>query len=270
MQSAVHVSSRVLGDQWNLEQNEIDPSEFDAIYTGKNRLAFGDAWDLVHQLEVEEEVLWAEPSLVAPVSGEYESPAQSVLRSPGRASGKSGDHLEASAKKEWSLKLCNVPDAWKLIRDNGGQPGAGIRVGHPDSGYIKHNQLDPIRLLTDIDRDFLGNDEETSADNGNHGLATGSVIMSSDDQKEDRVTGTAPNAELLPLRVTSPGWIRPAPVLLLGGMRRLRKAIDWAVRENCKVISMSLGGPPSISVLKAVKRARDAGLIVLAAAGNYV
>src|SRR6185295_19750333 len=53
-------------------------------------------------------------------------------------------------------------------------------------------------------------------------------------------------------------------------MRNLRDAIDHAVASKCHVISISLGGLPSDSLHDAIRRAEDAGVIVLAAAGNYV
>jgi serine protease len=54
-------------------------------------------------------------------------------------------------------------------------------------------------------------------------------------------------------------------------MRGLRRAIDHAVAKGAHVISMSLGGPtPSPALRDAVRRAVDAGVIVLAAAGNPV
>jgi thermitase len=152
------------------------------------------------------------------------------------------------------------------------KPGQGVRIGHPDSGFRPHKELDSDRLLTGIDYDFYQGDDNPQVSSGGHGLGTASVIMSGVNRSQDGdyVIGTAPYSELIPLRVTSPGKIRPAPVLTFKGMHRLRDAIDHAVAHECHVISISLGGFPSKSVKKALKRANKKGVIVLAAAGNRV
>ena len=157
--------------------------------------------------------------------------------------------------------------------------GEGIRIGHPDSGFRTHEQLDAARILTNLDFDFLKDDDVALTDgesgefnSGNHGLGTASVIISGEAQLAAKpyVTGIAPRAELVPLRVTRPHGIIPAPVLFEVGMRYLRKAINYAVDQGCHVISISLGGPVPFDLHEAIQRATSEGVIVLAAAGNVV
>lgn len=63
----------------------------------------------------------------------------------------------------------------------------------------------------------------------------------------------------MPLRVTAPGLLVPAPVLL--SMRRLRAAIDYARENDMDVVSMSLGGVEKNTGLHvAVKAAYEAGV----------
>ncbi len=51
--------------------------------------------------------------------------------------------------------------------------------------------------------------------------------------------------------------------------RSIALAIDQAVADGCKVINMSLGGPyPFRQIGQAVKRAYDAGIVIVCAAGN--
>jgi hypothetical protein len=48
------------------------------------------------------------------------------------------------------------------------------------------------------------------------------------------------------------------------------RAVDWAIQEGAHVVTMSLGGIPATALHRAVTRAVEADLIVLAAAGNCV
>ena len=269
LKHAQHVARTVLGDSWAVQRVRGDPREFDAVYQGTVAIGFSKAWDLAHSLAEDSSVAFAEPSLSYPVVGESDR-AGDERPAALRASSAGGDHLNGSNVPGWGLDLCRVPEAWGVIRGDGKLPGDDVRIGHPDSGYRPHDEMDAARVLSQIDYDFLDRDEVASSTKGNHGLATASVIMSGSGSHGDQIRGPALHADIVPLRVTKPGWIRPAPVLIGGGMRRLRDAIDYAVRVGCSVISMSLGGLPSSTVKKAVGRATDAGLIVLAAAGNQV
>lgn len=98
--------------------------------------------------------------------------------------------------------------------------------------------------------------------NPGHGTTTASVIMSSTGGTgETFVSGVAPAATIVPLRVT-------ARVVLLG-FDRLAEAIRYASDHGCHVISMSLGGvTPSGALSRAVAYAVSQGVVVLAAAGN--
>src|SRR4029079_9198382 len=48
------------------------------------------------------------------------------------------------------------------------------------------------------------------------------------------------------------------------------RAIDWAIQEGAHVVTMSLGGIPASALHRAIRRAVEADLVVLAAAGNCV
>jgi hypothetical protein len=172
----------------------------------------------------------------------------------------------AAVDPRWSLGTINAQAAWATPPKPGGAArGKGIVVGHPDTGYTDSVELDVAALDLDRDRDFVTNDADArdpmdpSELPEGHGTRTGSVIIG---REAGRVTGVAPEARLLPLRATTS--------VVLVRAEGVARAVEYAARMNCDVISMSLGGILVTSVLeRAIDTAVASGTIVMAAAGNY-
>lgn len=253
---------------WRAEPVELDSTEFELI-PPRRRVSHGRAWNLTYAMRGQPEVVHAEP-LFRYLMPEMQPP---VDRPASR--GGYDDHDPATATDyEWSLRKANVLEAWRLFGSR--PPGAGVEVGHPDTGYTPHPELaDPARLLVTEGYDYDDDDpnplddlSDGFGDNPGHGTGTGSVILSGAGTATGRgagpfVSGVAPYALLIPIRVTE-------SVVLLS-MRALRKAIDHATTQGAHVVSISLGGPwPSSALRRAIDRAVETGVIVLAAAGNSV
>ena len=268
----LEAARRIVGDsmrgRWRIRPCAGDSHEFDALPPAGALLCFSEAWNAARNIEQDSAVVYAEPSFTFPIPGELDDSALF----PARASSPSEDNAAGTERHSWALEQCNIHAAWEMFADSDVKPAGDILIGHPDSGFVEHPQLDLSRVRLDVDRDFLDDDLETRTRNskhGSHGLATASVIISPTENAEDAVHGAAPHARLLPLRVTKPALL-PSPVLFSGGMRRLRDAIDYAIAQRCQVISISLGGFKHKGLHKALRRAQEAGVIVCAAAGNKV
>lgn len=253
---------------WSVEPVSRRPDEFQLLPPRRRAVSPGGAWDITHRLRDQPEVVWAEPLFEYRIEDQQAPPRR-------RASGGGGGHDPGTdTAYEWSLKSANVIEAWRIFGAR--VPGAGVTVGHPDTGYTPHPDLaDPARLLIgqgfdfeDDDPDPLDDLDDAALDNPGHGTGTGSVIASgrgagSGNPAAAFVSGAAPGASLIPIRTT-------ASVVLLS-MRGLCRAIDHATARGAQVISISLGGPwPSAALRRAVEDAVGAGVIVLAAAGNHV
>jgi serine protease len=163
----------------------------------------------------------------------------------------------------WALAAMRIPDAW-AFSDRQGRPsrGEGIVIAQPDTGVTEHPELRDV--LQQSPRDVLDQDHDPTdplEDIGNpgHGTATGSVVVS---PGSGRVTGAAPRAVHMPIRAIR-SVVRITQV-------SVAEAMDWAVDKGAHVISMSLGGIFSFSLHRALRRAVEANVIVLAAAGNCV
>jgi hypothetical protein len=256
--------------RWRVETVAVAPprTEFELLPPLRGRTpAAGAAWDATYRLREQPGVAHAEPLF------RYEVP--DLHRPAARRAAGGGAHDPRTGRDhEWSLKRVNVPAAWALFGAR--PPGAGVIVGHPDTGYTAHPELaEPARLLAGLGWDFAADDPDATDDletglllQPGHGTGTGSVIVSDRGPAPGNggpafVSGVAPHASLIPIRTT--------PTVVLLSMRGLRRAIDHAVARGAHVVSISLGGPlPSPSLRGAIRRAVDAGAIVLAAAGNYV
>ena len=177
--------------------------------------------------------------------------------------------------RAWSLRNMNVPDAWKFS----GQQGKGVLIGHPDTGYADHLDLDPARLQKNLGYDYVdkkANPEDPLNYTGQpgHGTATGSVIMSGGTViappttgeggtgPPGKVTGVAPDAELVPVRTAKKVyWILSS---------KLARAIYRCRCNSCHIVSISMGGRGLRSLRLAVADAVKNELLVVAAAGNNV
>ena len=231
------------------------------------RVSAGRAWDLTYALRDQPEVAHAQPLF------RYLVPENAEPTVRKASSTSAGDDPATATEFDWSLRKANVLAAWPLFGSR--PPGAGAVVGHPDTGYTLHPEFaDPARLLVNAGFDFDDDDPDATddlndgfLDNPSHGTGTGSVIMSgvggAGGGSGPFVSGAAPNASLIPIRTTE--------TVVLFSMRSLRKAVDHATAQGAHVISMSLGGPfPDFALRRAIQRAVEAGIIVLAAAGNEV
>jgi thermitase len=240
------------------------------------RIALRTAWNHCRRLEADPEVEYAEPSVTTvghdPTPEQIEAvltPAELTLTQEARAT--SDTPLPcAETNERWSIECCRVDEAWALVPRPGGRAlGEDVVVGHPDTGYTRHPEIwdsapEDLRVLAERGHDF--EDDDAGAEDPlvegfmkqpGHGTATSSVILSG----PGSVTGVAPRARLIPLRVTRS--------VVLFNFTKLAAAIDHAVEEGAHVVSISLGGPyPSTVLEKAVDRAVARGVVVLAAAGN--
>lgn len=216
-------------------------------------------WDVAHALRSRlaarpELAATAEPELALALSGP-EAGARGELEGT-----HDRDH-DLAVEPNWHLDGIRARAAWALSR------GASVRIGHPDTGTTAHPILAHATILADeglnlLELDQAPTDPLTGLGQPGHGTATSSLMVSPDGPP-DGVSGLAPAAELVPIRVTD-------SVVILAWQARLARAIDHAVDHGCHVISMSLGGLPGIRLRRAVERAHDRGVIVVAAAGNVV
>ena len=218
------------------------------------------AWEIAHQLRAHRDVIFAEPAFVMPGEGPF---------APRTARGavSSETPLPGTEDCEWALDLCRVPQAWSLTPPGGGSAfGEGIVIAHPDTGWTAHPELANTAMDGANAFDFVagvsGALDPLAAPNPGHGTSTASVIASDANAASSPfVSGVAPLATLMPLRVSSSvvhfSWLR------------LTAAVWHAIDRKAHVVSMSLGGPlPSQALEEALDAAIDAGVIVVAAAGN--
>lgn len=159
----------------------------------------------------------------------------------------------------WALDRAGVSAAWAAYPAR----GAGVRIGQPDTGVTRHVELSDIDIrdgFNVFDNTPDPTDPLGAEGHPGHGTGTASVVASG---SAGRVDGPAPAATLVPIRCIE-------SVILTFNGSAVAKAIDYARRQGCDIITMSLGGVPSRAIESAVTEAVAAGIIVLAAAGNCV
>ncbi len=259
-------------------------------------LSVDDAWNLTYTLASLPDIEDAEPAFrvlqdaVVPDGVERDAlPVAAASAAPDDFEPCHDDDAPATVDPnlvDWSALLVDAQCAWIVPPPTHDPPygsgrtrGEGTRIGHPDAGYRAHTDYltepagESTRVLHALERDFV--DGHTPVDprpaqnpDGQHGLSTGTVIMSSDLTGD--ITGIAPAADIVPLRVTKPRGFIPSPILFDSGVRALRDGIGYAVHDaGCHVISISLGWFSNRSLHAAVRDAEANNVIVCAAAGNY-
>jgi len=227
------------------------------------------AWEITRVLRGHRDIADAEPLFLLPN-------LDGLQPEKGKLAGIFSDretHLKESDPLEWVLDTCFVREAWSVsVAARKPARGAGIKVGHPDTGYTDHGEFNfPDRLLTKEGYSFE-EDKQDPRDplNGmhpGHGTSTGSVIISDEGGPASPtafVSGIAPKASLVPIRINN-------SVIHLS-YRNLTRGIYFAVdTAQCHLLSMSLGGPlPNRSLERALQHAVEMGVIPMAAAGNNV
>ncbi|HEY0100263.1 MAG TPA: S8 family peptidase, partial [Pyrinomonadaceae bacterium] len=164
-----------------------------------------------------------------------------------------------------SAGALNLPGGTSTYLD-----GTGIGIAVLDSGidlghraFLNHSNRSRVVLS----RDFTG--ENRIDDPYGHGTHVASIAAGNGRISNAEYIGIAPNANLVNLRVlNSKGQ---------GTTSGLLAALDWVLANrtlyNIRVANLSLGAPAIESyrndpVCRAVRRLVDAGIVVVAAAGN--
>ncbi len=221
-----------------------------AFPAGK-RTSIAQTWNAVHALLQHPLVADAEPAV-----GYTIAPAPPVAA---RSSSGGDTHLPGSLPRDWSATAVGA----QLAQTQFNVTGAGVRVGHPDTGYTAHPQIAGPRLRIADGYDFVDDDPDPrdpmTGKFPGHGTATGSVIFSG---SAPALFGIAPGAELVPMRVSNS--------VIHFNFSNLVQALYRARDRGCHVVSMSLGGPwAGRSLSRAADQLVAEGMILLAAAGNH-
>jgi subtilisin len=133
---------------------------------------------------------------------------------------------------------------------------SGVNVCIVDTGMdYYHQDLAPNYLGG---YDFVNNDNDPMDDNG-HGTAIAGIIAAADNPYD--VIGVAPLAKLTVAKVLDAHGN--------GAFSDVIAGIDYCVSSGAQVINLSLNGNVNNAlVLDALQSARDAGVFIVAAAGN--
>lgn len=162
----------------------------------------------------------------------------------------------ASSDQFWHIDAIKAAKVWNKSK------GQGIVVAVLDTGVNRNDLLpDPqIKVGTDFTTPGLPTGKYPF-DDSRHGTSVAGCIIG------QRGYGVAPSAEIVPLKVLRNGQ---------GFNTDIVKAIYEAVRLKVDIINLSLGTPPSgmppgarKDLREALGTARQGGILVVAAAGNY-
>lgn len=153
--------------------------------------------------------------------------------------------------RQWHMQQIRMPEAWSFSQGN------GVVVAVVDTGVALVEDLKNAKFVPG--RNFVDDSDNTWDDNGHGTHVAGTIAQSTNNGMG--VTGVSHAATIMPIKVLSATGS--------GSVTGIAAGIRWAVDHGANVINMSLGGPfYSEPLAKAVKYARDKGVLVVCAAGN--
>lgn len=177
---------------------------------------------------------------------------------PAQAFTPNDPHLD----KQWHMDQIGMEKAWDY--NQGGR--ADVKVAVLDTG-VAFEDYEHWNLVSDLagtlfDRenayDVIYNDAHPNDSNGHGTHVTGTIAQTTDNGIG--VAGVAYGVTILPVQVFNPsGGANPQDVA---------EGIDYAVDRGADIINFSAGGQNFDAVREACRRAYEAGVLVVAAAGN--
>jgi hypothetical protein len=151
----------------------------------------------------------------------------------------------------WHLQTLNMPAAWDVSQ------GDGIIIAVLDSGVDAFHEDLAGRILPGWNAASDGTD---TSDITGHGTRAAGIIGAISDNGIG-VASISPGAMILPVRVTDLSSGAAAASVIASGLR-------WAADNGARVASISYAVTPSKTVSDAAQYMRNAGGVVVAAAGN--
>ncbi|MBN2557514.1 MAG: S8 family peptidase [Clostridia bacterium] len=149
----------------------------------------------------------------------------------------------------WGVDRIGADEVWEQVVNTGVKVAVidtGIDLDHPDlAANIKggYNLISPRKTADD--------------DNG-HGTHVAGIIAAVDN--DFGVVGVGPTLNLYAVKVLDRRGSGTISTVIAG--------IEWAIANGMDVINMSLGGAGSSSLEEAVVKAYNAGIVLVASAGN--
>lgn len=162
--------------------------------------------------------------------------------------------MEPTTRLAWGLERIGVEACWQR-----GFTGAGVRVGHLDTGVDGHHPALNGRIaeFMEFDHDGFAVPSASARDAGTHGTHIAGVICG---RSCDQITiGVAPDARLC------------SGMVIEGGkcLVRVLAGLDWMLDCKVRVLCISLGVPIYNPLFEIVlNRMRADGVLVIAPAGN--
>ncbi len=167
-----------------------------------------------------------------------------------------GNPSDTHYAEQGDLAQIDVPEAWKTTT---GDPSVVVAV--IDSGVdLTHPDLDGVAVVDP--RNMIWNNSDVSDQVGHGTHVTGTILAETNNG--EGVAGIAPDSTLMPIKIADDsGFVSFGDIL---------DGVDWAREHGADVINMSLGGaltPDQVALGQPTfTAARDAGVLMVAAAGN--
>jgi len=160
---------------------------------------------------------------------------------------------DPKSKEQNGLAVAGLAKAWDITM---GDPklviaviDTGADLSHPD---LKNKLVKGYNVIT--------RGETPPMDDNGHGTHVSGIAAAQTDNKTG-IAGAAPKCRIMPIKVLDErGSSNDLLNIALG--------IIWAVDNGAKVINLSLGGPDSKTVRKAVEYALYKNVVIVAAMGN--
>ncbi len=150
----------------------------------------------------------------------------------------------------WGVSKILAPECWDRATGKGTRVGVldtGVEAGHPDLRDNVEGEFDAI------------NERPGASDDNGHGTHVAGIIAALDNGVG--VVGVAPEASIYAVKAfDSRGQ---------GHVSDIVQGVEWCLAQKVDVINMSFGTRESSRALElAIARAADAGITLVAAAGN--
>lgn len=182
---------------------------------------------------------------------------------------------DAYQRLQYAHDLMKLPQAWDITQGDSSVIVAvidtGVDLTHEDlvnNLWVNQGEIDANGIDDDgngLVDDYVGADftDDTGSANDDHGHGTHVAgIIGGEGNNSIGVAGVAWKVKIMPLKFIGAGGV--------GSGTNAARAIDYAVDHGAKIINASWGaiGAQATVIEDAIKRARDKGVLFVAAAGN--